>query len=430
MKKMNLPMASILVLVNMIGTGIFLLPVSMASIGSISTLGWLVATVGAGALGLMFALLGSIQPESGGPYGYAYSSFGNYSGFQTNYVYWTANVVGNIAIATTVTGYFTEFIPFLKNIHVDIFFTISIIWLAIFINLGGPRWVGFFTSSTTLLAMIPILLMMFLGWFWFDHTLFVANWNPHKMSFWNAISTSISYALWAFMGVESASVAADTIENPKRNIPLATIIGFSLAAVLYIVTSSLLMGLFPAEQLAKSPAPFADAARIMVGPIGAFIIALCAIFKAFSSLVGWTLLVNQSALAAAKDGLFLTIYSKLDNRGIPSWNFILSGIFMTVIVIYTQSSSLSGEFNKIIQIAVILTVLPYLYSGAAFLKIFWNIELSPLRRIGLSTLLMIASIYCLWVVAGSEANLTQKALIMLLVSIPLYPFISLKKCLK
>ncbi|MEI6806031.1 MAG: amino acid permease [Myxococcaceae bacterium] len=111
MKKMNLFMASILVLVNMVGTGIFLLPVSMASIGSISTIGWLIATVGAGAIGLMFALLANIKPESGGPYGYARSSFGDYAGFQTNYVYWGANVVGNIAIATTVTGqYFLCFV--------------------------------------------------------------------------------------------------------------------------------------------------------------------------------------------------------------------------------------------------------------------------------------------------------------------------------
>ncbi|MEI6806032.1 MAG: amino acid permease [Myxococcaceae bacterium] len=225
---------------------------------------------------------------------------------------------------------------------------------------------------------------------------------------------SISYALWAFMGVESASVASDTIENPQQNVPLATMIGFVLAAILYLGTSSLLMGLFPAEQIARSSAPFADAALKMVGPLGASVMALCAIFKAFSSLVGWTLIVSQSAGAAAKDNLFLKIYNK------PVWNFILSGLLMTAIVIYTESSSLAHEFNRIINIAVILTVFPYLYSAAAFLKMT-----GPLK-IKTSAIVVTARVFCLWVVAGSEAHLVQKAMMILFVSIPLYPLLRLR----
>lgn len=415
MKKMNLFMASMLVLVNMIGTGIFLLPVSMASIGSISSIGWLIATLGAGAIGLVFALLALDRPESGGPYGYSKASFGDYSGFQTNYIYWTANVVGNIAIATTVTGYLTQFIPTLKNADLDAHVTIVILWIAVLINLKGARWVGVFTSSATLFALVPVCLMVIFGWFWFDAELFASNWNPSHQAPWNAVSASVSYALWAFMGVESASVAADSIENPKKNIPLATLIGFSLSAVLYIGTSSLLLGMFPAEQLANSSAPFADAALKMAGPIGASIMALCAIFKAFSSLVGWTLIVSESALAAAKDGLFFKIYSK------PFWNLVISGILMTGIVIYTQSSSLTHEFNTIIDIAVILTVLPYLYSGAAYLKIKLASPSPIFQKFGVLSLMSVVTVYCLWVVVGSEIALVQKAMLMLLVSIPIYP---------
>ncbi|MES2504128.1 MAG: amino acid permease [Myxococcota bacterium] len=424
-KKMNLLMASLLVLVNMVGTGIFLLPVSMASIGSISIWGWLMATVGAGAIGLMFALLGSIQPVAGGPYGYARDSLGDYSGFQTNYVYWTANVVGNIAIATTVTGYFTEFIPALKSMQLDLYFTTGLVWLAVIINLGGPRWVGLFTSSGTLLALVPILLLLIFGWIWFDPSLFSANWNPHQLSFTHALTKSGTFALWAFMGIESASVASDVIDNPKRNIPLATLIGFCMSAVLYIGTSSLLMGLMTAEDLSNSSAPFSDAAFKMIGPAGAMIMAVCAIFKAFSSLVGWTLIVNQSAYAASKDGLFLKIYSKKDGRGIPVWNFVLSGILMTLIVLGIHSSSLTREFDKIINIAVILTVLPYLYSGVAFLSYTWNVDSTRWQRVGLSITLAIASLYCLSVVAGSDAALVRTAMIILFVSIPLYPLFSL-----
>jgi arginine:agmatine antiporter len=197
-------------------------------------------------------------------------------------------------------------------------------------------------------------------------------------------------------------------------------IGFTLSAILYIATSSLLMGLFPAEQLAKSAAPFADAAFKMVGPMGASIMALCAIFKAFSSLVGWTLLVNQSAMAASKDGLFLKIYGKLNSRGIPAWNFVISGGLMTLIVIFTASSSLTTQFNHIINMAVILTVLPYLYSAVAFMQMTWQDGQSFNRRAAYTTIFCIGSVYCLWVVAGSEARLVRDAMILLFLSIPVY----------
>ena len=156
-----------------------------------------------------------------------------------------------------------------------------------------------------------------------------SRWNPHHDS---AVSTS-------------SAVASDVIDNPKRNVPLATMIGLVIAGILYIATCTVLMGIMPAEELAKSSAPFADAAAKVIGPAGADVIAFCAIFKAGSSLVGWTLTISQSAAAAANDGLFPKIFGRLDARGIPSFNFLLTRILMTLIVVATASPTLARRIR-------------------------------------------------------------------------------------
>ena len=418
---MGLAMATVLVLVNMVGTGIFLLPVSMASVGSISIIGWVVAGIGAAAIGLMFAMLGAVKPEAGGPYAYAREALGPYLGFQTNYIYWSANLVGNIAVATTVTGYFTELVPAIGGTGREAMFTIGVVWVATAINIAGPRWVGFFTGWGTVLAMIPLLAIAVFGWLWFNPQIFFGSWNPHHDSEWNAVSTSAAFALWAFMGVESAAVASDVIENPKRNVPLATMIGLTIAGILYIATCTVLMGIMPAEELAKSSAPFADAAAKVLGPAGAIVIALCAIFKAGSSLVGWTLTISQSAAAAAKDGLFPKIFGLTDERGIPRLNFLITGVLMSLIVVATASPTLGKQFNEIIDMAIILTILPYMYTGIAFLKIGKIAGTNRWHHYLVVSIVAVVSIYCLWVVAGSDATLTRNAMIILFASVPLYP---------
>jgi arginine:agmatine antiporter len=198
-------------------------------------------------------------------------------------------------------------------------------------------------------------------------------------------------------------------------------IGLTIAGILYIATCTVLMGIMPAEELAKSSAPFADAAAKVLGPVGAVVIALCAIFKAGSSLVGWTLTISQSALAAAKDGLFPKIFGRTDRRGIPVGNFLITGVLMSLIVVATASPTLGKQFNEIIDMAIILTILPYMYSGIAFLQIGQQAGTNRWHHYLVVSIVAVVSIYCLWVVAGSDATLTRNAMIILFASVPLYP---------
>jgi arginine:agmatine antiporter len=419
---MTLVQATMLVAGNMIGTGVFLLPVNLAQMGSISIFGWLIATAGAAALGLVFAKLGELDPQPGGPYAYARDFLGPYVGFQTNYIYWFANWIGNIAIAVAAVGYLAEFIPAISAPPASVFATAAVIWALTFLNILGPRVVGALETWTMSLALVPILGIAFLGWFWFDAATFAAGWNVSGGSDMHAISRAASMALWAYMGIESAAVSAGVIENPTRNIPLATLIGLSVSAVVYVLSSSVIMGLIPNAQLRTAHAPFADAARIALGPAGVIVVSLCAILKSLGSLGGWMLLVGQSAKAAADDGMFPAAFGRLNRRGVPARGLVIVGVLMTIVLFATMSPTLAGQFNRIVDLTVVLIVVPYVYAAVAVVKVVHDRHLPAATFRRFKWIAIGAVVYCLWAVAGGEPVTVVHAFVALLVSVPLYPF--------
>jgi arginine:agmatine antiporter len=421
-RKMSLTQATMLVAGNMIGTGVFLLPVNLAQVGGIAIFGWVIATVGVAALGLVFAKLGQLNPQQGGPYAYARDFLGPYAGFQTNYVYWFGNWIGNIAIAVAAVGYLSELVPSVVGPPGSVVATAAVIWLLTFANILGPRMVGALETWTMALALIPIVGIALLGWFWFDSATFLAGWNVSGGTDMHAVSRAASMALWAYMGIESASVSAGVIENPTRNVPLATLIGLGVAAVVYVLSSTVIMGILPNGELRTSPAPFAEAARLALGAPGAILISVCAVLKSVGSLGGWMLLVGQSAKAAADDGMFPGVFARLNRYGVPGPGLIIVAVLMTVVLFATVSPTLAGQFNQIVDLAVILVIVPYVYSAVAVVKVIFDRQL-PARTFRTYKWLALAAVaYCLWAVVGGDPQTVVHAMVALLVSVPLYPF--------
>ncbi|HEU5136223.1 MAG TPA: amino acid permease [Steroidobacteraceae bacterium] len=421
-RKMSLMQATMLVAGNMIGTGVFLLPVNLAQVGGISIFGWIVATLGVAALGLCFAKLGQLDPQPGGPYAYARDFLGSYAGFQTNYVYWFGNWIGNIAIAVAAIGYLTELVPGIHGPVAGLLATAGLIWLLTFANILGPRVVGALEAWTMLLALIPILGIALFGWFWFDPDKFMSGWNVSGGSDMHAVSRAASMALWAYMGIESATVSAGVIENPKRNVPLATLMGLGAAAVIYVLSSTVIMGLLPNEELRTSHAPFAEAARMAVGDWGAIIIAVCAVLKSVGSLGGWMLLVGQSSKAAADDGMFPKIFARVNRNGVPGHGLVIVAVLMTCVLVATMSPTLAEQFNHIVDLAVILIIVPYIYSAVAVVKVVHDHGAEPANFRNYKLIALLAVTYCLWVVLGGDPKTVVHALVALLISVPLYPF--------
>jgi arginine:agmatine antiporter len=421
-RKMSLPQATMLVAGNMIGTGVFLLPVNLAQVGGIAIFGWVIATIGVGALGLVFAKLGELNPQPGGPYAYARDFLGPYAGFQTNYVYWFGNWIGNIAIAVAAVGYLSELLPSIGGPLASVLATAVVIWLLTFANILGPRAVGLLEVWTMALALVPILGIALLGWFWFDSGTFFAGWNVSGGSDLHAVSRAASMALWAYMGIESATCAAGVIENPSRNVPLATLIGLCLAAVVYVLSSTVIMGMLPNEELRTSPAPFAEAARLAFGAAGAVVISVCAVLKSIGSLGGWMLLVGQSAQAAADDGMFPRVFARLNRNGVPGVGLLIVAGLMTIMLFATQSPTLAGQFNRLVDLAVILVIVPYIYAAVSVVKVIADRRLPAATFQTYKWLALVAVVYCLWAVIGGDPATVVRALVALLISVPLYPF--------
>jgi arginine:agmatine antiporter len=300
--------------------------------------------------------------------------------------------------------------------------TIAIIWLLTAVNLVGPKFVGRFETWTMALALIPILGIATVGWFWFDPGVFKAAWNVSGGSDFHAASRAASIALWGYMGIESASVSAGNIENPRRNVPIATLAGLAISAVVYISCSTVIMGLIPNDTLRTSSAPFAHAGQMIAGQIGLIAVAICAIAKTSGALGGWMLLVAESSQAAADDGMFPKIFAKVDSRGVPVRGLILVSTLMSAVVLFTLQPSIANQFDVIVNLTVVLVVLPYIYSSVAVWQVLYQQKV-PAKTLRVFIVIgMAAGIYCLWAVLGADAETTRGAMILILATVLIFPF--------
>ena len=396
-----------------------MLPANLAGIGSIAIIGWLISIVGAVSVGLVFAKLTEINTAAGGPYAYAKKAFGDYMGYQTNLVYWLANVIGNVGLAVAGLGYLTPFFPSLQDPLVMALAQIAVIWFFVYANILGPKIVGRMQGITTVIALFPIIGVALLGWFWFNPETYMQGWNVSGQSSLTAVGMTLNFTLWAFIGVESASVSTAVVKNPARNVPIATVVGVLLAAACYVLSSSAIMGIIPNKELIVSSAPFSEAVSVAMGPTAGKIVAVCAAVGCLGSLAGWTLLVGQTAQAAAKDGLFANIFARVNRRGVPSAGLAIVAAIMTLQVLATMSPTASQQFGKIASIAVIMTLLPYIYSSVA-IKILGYEKMSDKQGLFYTIVGLIAAVYSLSAMIGSNSEQTRWALIFVISTIIFY----------
>lgn len=422
--KMGPVLLTALVASNMMGSGVFLLPASLAKIGSISSLGWLITTVGALALAWLFARLALRLPKAGGPYAYAKAALGDCLGFQTVYIYWLANWVGNVGIAIAGIGYLSFFFPILAEGWPSVFATMAVIWLFTILNFFGARTLGQIISVTSSIMFIPLLGTAALGWLWFDKNTFMSAYNVTTHSNVWALSHSASLTLWAFIGVESATVCAGVAKNPTRDVPIATIAGTLIAAVVYCLSSTAIMGIVPNAALAQSAAPFSLVAASTLGESAGRIVSICAIVACLGSLGGWILLVGGSAKAAADDRLFPRLFSGVNRHEVPVKGLTVVSLLMSILLLLTHSTSLGQQFQIIASVSVFLTLLPYLYSAVAS-TIFMQAEARAEHPYRWLELLMCSFVmaYIFWAILGEGYKIVFWGLIVLLLGIPMYSWV-------
>ncbi|MCG9055965.1 amino acid permease [Laribacter hongkongensis] len=425
---LGLWMCIALVCGNMIGSGVFLLPSSLAPYGGLAIIGWVLTAIGAVLLALVFAGLSRSMPREGGPYGYTRDAFGDFAGFWIAWGYWIALWVGNAAIAVAFTSYLSGFFPVLASNHWAGGGTaIALVWCVTLINLRGVESTGRMAVITTIIKLLPLLAIATIGLLWFnpDNLVF----NPGNKPVGDSISAVAALTLWAFLGMESASVPAGDVENPEKTIPRATIIGTLLAAVVYIGVTVAVMGVLPHDVLASSPAPMADAARVMWGDWAYAAVGLGAVVSCLGAINGWSLMPCHVSLAAARDGLFPRQFARLNGNRVPAWGLVVSSSLMTLLLVlnYSGSKGMVEIFNFIILLATMTTLLPYAFTAVAELMFMARGQMPATgagRRIVIASL---AFVYAVWALYGSGAETVLWGVILLMLGLPVYVWMAKEK---
>ena len=408
--------ATALVVGNMIGSGVFLLPASLAPYGQASLYGWVLSTVGALLLAGVFAYLARRHPVAGGPYAYVRIAFGEFPGFIMAWSYWISVWCGAAAIAVAFGGSVASIFPALATPAHTTACALIVLWLGTASNLAGVRTAGVVQLVVTIVKLLPLFIVIAVGAGKLDAASF-APFNPSGLGWLPVTTTTAALALWALQGMECATIPAEHVADAEKTIPRATFIGVALAALMTIVACTVVLDLVPLNVLATSSAPFVDAASRLWGEGAGFTMAVAMAVSCLGALNGWILVQGQVPYAAARDGLFPAYFAKVDARGTPRTGLIVGSALATLIISSNFSGSLVSAFTASILLATAAALLPYAFSAAAMLKLELQSRAPSMWRLAVAVL---ASVYGIWALVGTGAEALLWGAGLLLAALPFY----------
>ncbi|HCM2158385.1 TPA: putrescine-ornithine antiporter [Vibrio parahaemolyticus] len=426
-KKMTLTGLTTLVAVNMMGSGIIMLPSSMAQIGAVSLLSWVITAIGSMAIAYSFAQLGVFCNRSGGMSAYSEEAHGKSSFFMASFLYYLSLAIGNVAIAISAVGYLTPFIPWLGTGATPLFVgVVGLIWLTIVANFGGARLTGKIGAITVWGVIIPVAGLGIIGWFWFSADTFAQAWNPNSLEFSDAIAQSIPLTLWAFLGMESAAQNSDAVENPKKNVPLACLLGTLGAAIIYVLSTSVIFGIVPNADLANSSAPFAFVYAQMFNPFVGKIIMALAVIACVGSLLGWQFTLAETAKFTADSRMFPKVFAKLNKVGAPVVGMIIAGVIQTLFAVTTMSPDAAAQFGKLVDLAAVTNIVPYITAISALVIVMKKANVTGKAYTLNIICMLIAILYSGYALYASGMESVFGGMVVMMLSYLLYGFIAFR----
>ncbi|WP_151770525.1 amino acid permease [Streptomyces abyssomicinicus] len=429
-RRFGLPVATALVMGNIIGGGIFLLPASVAPFGTVSLVAFAVLTVGAIALALTFGRLAERDPRTGGPYVYARESFGDFAGFLAAWSYWITTWVSNAALAVAAVGYLTVLLPGVgEHRWATCAAALVLQWLPALANFAGTRWVGAVQLVSTVLKFVPLLLVAVGGLFFFDADN-LGPFNASGQSAVGAVSAAAAILLFSYLGVESAAVSAGEVADARRNVGRATVIGTAGAALVYLLGTLAVFGTVAHDELVDSTAPFSDAVNSMFGGSwGGWAVAVAALVSMTGCLNGWTLLSAQTPYAAARDGLFPAPFAHR-RRGVPTFGVAVTVVLSSLLTVYNYASDSARVFEVLVLITTFTATVPYLLATAAQLRHLVAGRHEQVDRARLArdmTVTAVAAGFSLWLVAGSGYAAVYQGVLFLFAGVLVYAVMTARR---
>jgi basic amino acid/polyamine antiporter, APA family len=395
-----------LVVGNMIGSGVFLLPASLAPYGLNSIFGWIFTATGGVLLAVVFAQLARIYPQAGGPYLYPRVAFGECCGFVMAWGYWMSVWVGNAAIAIGSVAYLAELVPAIKHTQgAPALVSVVLIWILTYVNWRGVKQMGVFQLVTTVLKLMPLLAVIVLAFLLLgrgDASVIKVEPQPFTVS---AMTAAAILTLWPLLGLESATVPAENVIDPQRNIPRSTLWGTIVTALIYVIACSAVILLIPGSQLKGSSAPFADVMRLFWGDWAASALALFAFISGFGALNGWILIQGEMPRVLAKEKIFPELFAHESRHKTPGYSLFITSTLVTIVLLMNLSSSMVDVFTKIILIATLAYLVMYLFCAAAALRLALrgDMGLRGRRLLWLIAVAILAALYSVWTLWGAAA---------------------------
>lgn len=411
-----------------------MLPATLAGVAGpgATLIAWVLTGIGAIILALTFANLGSKIPKNGGVYEYSRMAYGSFGGFMSAWLYWNGTWIGNASMFVVITTYLGAVFPILVDNHlISFLFSSAILWICTLINIRGTKFVGSITTALTVFKIILFGAFIIIAFMGFNSANLTPMFPQGKGIATIPIAAGIT--LWAFMGLETASVTGGEIKNPERNIKLSTIFGMLISAGLYIVISFAAMGAMNQTQLANSTAPISDIISkvLKVGNLS-FISVFIAI-SVFGTALGWLLSTARVSQAAGEDGVFPKAFSKIHPKyGTPHVSLIIGGVLVNIILVMNFTSGLSGAYSFIVLLAT-LSYLP-VYAFTAIAEIILMAKGKRRASVKNYSLLVIRALiafaFCIWGIISSGATTVMYGFILMMLGVPVYSYMRIKGGLK
>lgn len=402
-----------------IGTGVLILPASLAAFGIFSLVGWIVSSCGAIILALVFAILCAKFPNTGGPHVYIKNSFGRSAAFFTGWTYWVISWVSTTAVVISAIKYLSPLIGIDDN-FVHLILEITLLLIIMWLNLKGIGVAGRAEFVLAILKFIPLVLVPVAALYHFDISNFALAPQNANLTIPQILGEVALLTFWGFIGLESATTQAGSVINPSKTVPKAVVAGTLCVAILYLVNSIGIIGLVPRADLMNSNAPYVDAAHIIFGGHWHLLISLIASIICIGTLNAWVLTSGQIALGLAEDGFLPSFFAKKNKAGAPFISIILSSAGIIPLLIITANESLSEQITNIIDFSVIAFLFVYLACSVALLKLLFT---KSVKSSIYQWLIAIGSIaFCLWIIYGTPLDTILVGSFFVLSGVPVYFF--------
>lgn len=402
--------AAALVVGGMIGSGIFVLPAQLAPFGWTGVAAWVCAIAAAALLATVLAALARAMPEEPGAVAICARALGPLPGVLVGWAYWVGVWCANAVIALTAVRYLGVFWPAMTATSLSsALWAVALIWLLTALNLQGARAAGNFQLVTTALKLLPLIAVVAIlaalalsGGRQFGaeaHAPFAAD----------QLTPAITLAFFALVGFEGASVAAERVRDPARNVVRATLAGLALTALLYLIICSGIIFAMPVAAVAGAQAPIALFVSHYGGAAAGYAVAGFAAVAAIGCLNGWVLLQGEVPLGMSRAGLLPRWVATTNRRDVPVGVLLAASTLASLLVLSNATRSAGGLLDFMLRLTTAATL--WLYVGGCLAAIRLNVA-RPVAVLGLG--------FALWVLWGSGLEAVLLSIGLMLTAVPLY----------